>query len=153
MHLRRSVHNSRKNQLYVYLACLREQAFRFHALWLLCNVRSNFTEENFKELFNVRSQSIFFKHTQYWNKYGISVPPVQYMQGIVRAGGCQVVVGQWQSTGCTPSVLGSIPGHCQPFHFPVFSPRNSLYSNVNIDHSQFKMSLICSRALSQQYVM
>ena len=29
---------------------------------------------------------------------GVRVPPVQYMQKIVRAGGCPAVVAQWQST-------------------------------------------------------
>ena len=33
-----------------------------------------------------------------------SVPPVQYIQRIVRGGGCPVVVAQWQSTGCTSQV-------------------------------------------------
>ena len=40
------------------------------------------------------------------------VPPVQYIQGVVGAGGCLVVVAQWQ---LKPGVLGSIPSDCQLF--------------------------------------
>ena len=32
------------------------------------------------------------------------MPPVQYIQRIVRVGGCPVVVAQWQSTGYTSQV-------------------------------------------------
>ena len=58
-----------------------------------------------------------------------SVPPVQYIQGIVRAGGCPAVVDQWQSTGRALAaqargVLGLTPGDCRLFHFPLFSPHN-----------------------------
>ena len=39
-----------------------------------------------------------------WCNWGISVPPVQYIQGIMMACGYPVVVAQWQSTGCTSQV-------------------------------------------------
>ena len=42
MHLNHSVHNSRKNELYTYLACEKRPS-PFYVLWFLCNVRSNFT--------------------------------------------------------------------------------------------------------------
>ena len=49
----------------------------------------------------------------------------------MRAGGCPVVIAQWQSNWLhKPGDLGSIPGDCWPFHFPLFSPLkhlNSLY--------------------------
>ena len=41
------------------------------------------------------------------------------------AGGCLVVVAQWQSTSCTSQVLlSSIPSYCQPFHFLLFLLQN-----------------------------
>ena len=45
---------------------------------------------------------------------------------IVRVVGCLAVVVQWQSTGGSSHkcVLGSTLCDCQPFHFPLFSPRN-----------------------------
>ena len=51
---------------------------------------------------------------------------MQYIQRIVRAGVCPIIVAQWQNTGCMykPGVLGSIPGNCWPFYYPLFSPQN-----------------------------
>ena len=58
-----------------------------------------------------------------------SVPSVQYTWRIVRVGGRPAVVAQWQSSGRALAaqargVLGSTPGNCRLFHFPLFSPHN-----------------------------
>ena len=55
-----------------------------------------------------------------------SVPLVQYMYRIVKAGGCPAVVAQWQNTGGSSQ---RCPGFdswrlLRLFHFPLFLPHN-----------------------------
>ena len=55
-----------------------------------------------------------------------SVPPVQYMERIVRAGGCLVVVAQWsEHWQLKPGALGSIPGDCRLFTFFSFASKQT----------------------------
>ena len=53
---------------------------------------------------------------------------------IVGAGGCPVVVAQWQSTGSiSQGIQGSITGDCWPFYFPLFHLKTSNISVLITD--------------------
>ena len=52
---------------------------------------------------------------------------------IVRAGGCPIVVAQWQSTGYTSQVSWvQSPGDCQPFTFLHFRLITSKFSLLKL---------------------
>ena len=59
---------------------------------------------------------------------------LSYIQKIVRAGGCLVVVAQWQSTGCTTQVSWVVQPvtSCQLITFLYFCLKTSkLFSGVH----------------------
>ena len=57
-----------------------------------------------------------------------SVPPVQYIERIVRVGGCLVVAAQWSEHWQLKP--GSIPGDCRLFTFFSFTSKASLESSL-----------------------
>ena len=82
-----------------------------------------------------RRNKVLMVHTQWLPGVQLkhfSTTCVVHIQKIVRAGawlsGCRSSVAEhWLYKR---QVVGSIPGGCRPFHFPLFLPLNSLYSNM-----------------------
>ena len=72
-------------------------------------------------------------HTSGDSDIATSVPLVQYIYIIVRAGGCPVVVVQCRVLAAQDRCPGFDSCCFQTFHFPLFMPQIhliSLYSNV-----------------------
>ena len=73
-----------------------------------------------------------------------SVPPVQYIWRIVRAGGCPSVVAQWQSTGSSSQRCPGFDSRQLPaFSLSSIFAINSFISSVRQD-ALSSVKLICS---------
>ena len=103
-----------------------------------------------EKIFRSAPNGVLTAHTEWllgvWLRH--SVPPVQYIQRIVRVGGCLVVVAQWPSTGGSSQVVqGLIPSDCWPFHLLLFSPQNIIlliptWGKLSSKHRYYNLILI-----------
>ena len=71
-----------------------------------------------------------------------SVPAVQYMERIVRAGGCLEVIAQWSECWqLKPEALGSNPGSCGLFTSPLPWHKQPVYF---LAEARWPRTLLCS---------